>query len=234
MGGSYLTFNRQEFVNECKLTMLKVRRKKKARDCFSYFKINHGFHKPYQILIDATFCIGCVKCGVTVKEWIPHYFQCEVKLLTTFSVIKEVQALVSGNIPGMERVLMIIKDFPVHQCGHDKQPQPASTCIKSMIGKLNTHRYVVATQDMELRSSLRKIPGVPILHTSSTVPMLEDPSYASERYVQQQADQRVNLSTEEASTLKKLKLRENIQEPQPLHESKHKFNKKRKRRKRRK
>ena len=51
-------------------------------------------------------------------------------------------------------------------------------------------RYVVATSDLDLRKCMRKIPGVPILHTSSQVPMLEDPSFTTERFVQEKAESR--------------------------------------------
>jgi U3 small nucleolar RNA-associated protein 23 len=46
-------------------------------------------------------------------------------------------------------------------------------------GKVNKHRYVVATQSQSLRSSLRDIPAVPIVHFSRSVMILEPPSDAT-------------------------------------------------------
>ncbi|CAK5264774.1 unnamed protein product [Mycena citricolor] len=46
---------------------------------------------------------------------------------------------------------------------------------------MNKHRYVVATQSQTLRSQLRSIPGVPILHINRSVMILEPPSDATLR-----------------------------------------------------
>lgn len=44
------------------------------------------------------------------------------------------------------------------------------------VGDKNKHRYVVATQSQPLRSKLRSIPAVPILHMTRSVMILEPPS----------------------------------------------------------
>ncbi|KAJ3109853.1 hypothetical protein HDU97_000083 [Phlyctochytrium planicorne] len=44
------------------------------------------------------------------------------------------------------------------------------------VGEDNKHKYGVATQDIELRKALRKIPGTPLVYISSGVLILEPPS----------------------------------------------------------
>lgn len=46
-------------------------------------------------------------------------------------------------------------------------------------GDANQHRYVIATQSQALRSRLRTVPGVPIVHLNRTVLVLEPPSDAT-------------------------------------------------------
>ena len=43
-------------------------------------------------------------------------------------------------------------------------------------GPSNKHRYLVATQSVELRNTLREIPAVPIIHINRSVLVLEPPS----------------------------------------------------------
>lgn len=35
---------------------------------------------------------------------------------------------------------MILKQFSLHQCGHDEAPRPAAKCLKSMLGEKNPQR----------------------------------------------------------------------------------------------
>ena len=70
----------------------------------------------------------------------------EAKLLTTSCCITELEKL--G--PPVYGAMMVAKGFPVFKCGH-KIPQPASKCIMSLIGQSNSHHFIVACQDSELR-----------------------------------------------------------------------------------
>jgi U3 small nucleolar RNA-associated protein 23 len=46
-------------------------------------------------------------------------------------------------------------------------------------GDTNRHRYVIASQSQPLRSRLRAVPGVPIVHVNRSVMILEPPSDAT-------------------------------------------------------
>lgn len=46
------------------------------------------------------------------------------------------------------------------------------------------YRYIVATQDRELKDILRKIPGVPIVYLHGKAPTLEAPSQASREHAE--------------------------------------------------
>lgn len=59
-----------------------------------------------------------------------------------------------------------------------------STCCKLLcVGDSNKHRYVVATQSQSLRTTLRAIPSVPIVHINRVVMVLEPPSDATLRSI---------------------------------------------------
>ena len=64
------------------------------------------------------------------------------------------------------------------RCGHhpEEYPEPCSTleCLGSVVGATNKHRYVVASQDGEMRARMRGIPGVPLIYINRSVMLLQD------------------------------------------------------------
>ncbi|XP_059485046.1 rRNA-processing protein UTP23 homolog [Neocloeon triangulifer] len=154
---------------------MKITRAKRAHKTLSFYSNNFGFRQPYQVLIDGTMCFFALKNKINLQEQLPKYFASEVKLLTTQCVIIETEKL--G--PSLYGAMLIAKQFPLHRCGHEGNPQSGSTCLLSMIGKINKNRYIVGTQDRDLQEKLRLVPGAPILYIHQKAPTLEAPSAAS-------------------------------------------------------
>jgi len=69
----------------------------------------------------------------------------------------------------------LAKAFERRKCNH-REPIPGDDCLASVVGDSNKHRYVIATQSNPLRTKLRTIPAVPIVHINRTVMILEPPS----------------------------------------------------------
>ena len=81
----------------------------------------------------------------------------------------------------MAPIIAKAKDFERRFCGHHPEthpePLPTHECLLSVVdgkdtGK-NKHRYVVATQDHDLRKRLREIPGVPLIYVNRGVMIME-------------------------------------------------------------
>ena len=74
------------------------------------------------------------------------------------------------------------KSFERRRCNHPPaKPVPSHECIKSIVivdGE-NKHRYVVASENEQLRWSLRKIPGIPLIYMNRAVMVMEPLSKAS-------------------------------------------------------
>jgi U3 small nucleolar RNA-associated protein 23 len=85
-----------------------------------------------------------------------------------------IQALYDQGSEGQAAVEMA-KEFERRKCNHFK-PRPQDECILTMAGDSNKNRYVIATQSLELRKELRKIPGTPIVYIARSVVLLENPS----------------------------------------------------------
>ncbi|KDR22590.1 rRNA-processing protein UTP23 homolog [Zootermopsis nevadensis] len=190
---------------------MKISRQKKVHRYLSFFSNNYGFRKPYQILIDGTFCYAALKNKFNIKEQTPKYLDGDVKLLTTQCVIHETSTL-GHSVYG---AMVIVKQFATHRCSHNDKPVPGSICLESMLGVNNPNRYIVATQDKELQATARKIPGTPLLYLHQKAPTLEQPSAASSRMARINSNEKFEVNKFDKDTLTDLKHKKfGVPEPQ--------------------
>ncbi|CAH0603528.1 unnamed protein product [Chrysodeixis includens] len=153
---------------------MKITRYKKVQKYLKFYYNNYGFHQPYQVLIDGTFCFTAFKEQINIRDQIPKYLNSQAKLLTTRCIIVETEKIAKKA----HGALTILKQYGIHECGH-KEPISGSNCILSMIGKRNDKHYILATQDRDLQDKLRAKSGVPLLYFHNKAPTLEKPSPAS-------------------------------------------------------
>lgn len=94
----------------------------------------------------------------------------------------EIRKLYAQNRePGVAQAIDLAKTLERRRCGHhpDEYPEPLSTeeCFKSVVDPkgtgVNKHRYVVASQEQEVRRMLRGIKGVPLIYIKRSVMILE-------------------------------------------------------------
>ncbi|AQZ10249.1 UTP23 (YOR004W) [Zygosaccharomyces parabailii] len=139
---------------------------------------NHAFkfREPYQVLVDDQLVMDCYKSHYDLVGGLKRTLQAEVKPMITQCCI---QALYSTRI---QEAIDIAKNFERRRCNHPpKEARPPAECIQSVvnINGHNKHRYVVASQDVNLRRKLRRVPGVPLVHISRSVMVMEPLSEAS-------------------------------------------------------
>nr|XP_018908206.1 PREDICTED: rRNA-processing protein UTP23 homolog [Bemisia tabaci] len=180
---------------------MKLKRYKKVRKHLNFYCSHYGFHEPYQILIDGTFCHAALTDHLSVREQLQRYIGPEIKLLTTPCIIHETESLGAKAYGSM----VIVKQFAIHHCGHEKHPISGAQCFLSMIGEKNTNRYIIATQDRDLQYKARKVPGTPLLYIDHKAPTLEPPSLTSVKVATNESLSRVNVGKSEEIRLNKLK-----------------------------
>ncbi|KAI5705185.1 hypothetical protein M8J75_012736 [Diaphorina citri] len=179
-------------------------RRLKTKDNRLKFYCNHfGFRKPFQVLIDGTFCFEALKSKLNIRDQIPKYFDCDVKLLTTPCIITETEKL--G--PNLYGAMLIAKQFALHYCGHEKSPVTGSECFLSMVGEKNANRYIVATQDKALQKSLRKIVATPLLYLCHKAPTLEAPSDVTKAAAEKITASRFAVNDDQKKVIKELKIK---------------------------
>ena len=78
------------------------------------------------------------------------------------------------------------KTYERRRCNHHTLEEPLSTleCFKSVIdpkdNNVNKHRYIIASQDSNVRAHLRRIPGIPLVYINRSVMIMEPMANATE------------------------------------------------------
>lgn len=83
--------------------------------------------------------------------------------------------------PGVSYLIDKAKTYERRRCGHhpDDHPTPLSAkeCLASVVdpkdSKTNKHRYVVASQEQEVRKHMRGVLGVPLIYINRSVMIME-------------------------------------------------------------
>ncbi|KAI8847411.1 Fcf1-domain-containing protein [Chytridium lagenaria] len=150
---------------------MKVKRQKMYKRIMSVYSRSFGFREPYQMLLDGTFIQVALSMRMDPRDALPKILGGTVRPMTTFCVHEELK-LLGEDFRG---ALINARRFEKRRCPHDS-PIPAADCISSIIGETNQHKYGVASQDIQLRKTLRKVPGTPLVYVSSGVTILEPPS----------------------------------------------------------
>ncbi|XP_044753077.1 rRNA-processing protein UTP23 homolog [Coccinella septempunctata] len=190
---------------------MKAKRNKQVKKILGFYENNFGFRLPYQVLVDGTFCYAALQNQIHIADNLPRYLQGEILLFTTSCVIIEMEKFGSKVIGA----LLILKQFGVHKCGHEKKAIPGAECLLSMLGKRNERHYILATQDKDLENKVRQIPGAALLYLHSKTPILEKPSMASVSFAKEKV---AGIGTIQSGELKKLKeahgiVEENLKKP---------------------
>lgn len=147
--------------------------KKSQSNVKNLYEKYFGIRKPYQIIVDAPFCIETLKIKVAPPEALTEVFGGVVKLMTTPCIQAE---LIKHDRINDSGTAFVAKRFEVRRCQHDKGSKSGSECIADLIGTDNPNHYCIASQDLELRKTLRKIPGVPLIFILRDTVLMEPPT----------------------------------------------------------
>lgn len=172
-------------VGEDKKRKEKMRhlRAKQGRKTLAYFRISFAIAPPYSVLVDGNFIHTACSFKIDIMARIKKHIGDKFQLYVPSSVVAELKALGKAFEPALE--------FLQTYCEVVKGPggpfETPNDEIKALVGKTNSYKYIVATQESDCRDYLRKIPGVPLLHIQRTVLLLESPS-SNSRHVSTNAE----------------------------------------------
>nr|POE49497.1 rrna-processing protein utp23 [Quercus suber] len=161
---------------------MRAKRAKQYRKLMQQYQLTFSFREPYQILVDASIIQAAARYKMRLGSLLSTTLHGEIKPMITQCCIRHLYAL-STTTPAEKAEkdgwIEVAKQAERRLCGHHELEEPLSAeeCIMSVLDPkgagANKHRYVVATQEYELRARLRKVAGVPLVYINRSVMILE-------------------------------------------------------------
>lgn len=155
---------------------MRQKRAKSYRKQMLVYQHAFKFREPYQTIVHSDLVLLCQGASFHLTKGVNRTIQGEIKPMITQCCMQALYA--SGN----QAAIDIAKSYERRRCNHPpKAPLEPSDCVESIVNVdgVNKHRYIVATQDHELRKKLRKVPGVPLVYMNRSVMVMEPLSKVS-------------------------------------------------------
>ncbi|KAJ2358317.1 hypothetical protein IWW50_002107 [Coemansia erecta] len=179
---------------------MRPKRAKAYKKVMQFYQQNFGFREPYQILVSPDFVLEGVAKKLDLVTALEEVVGGKVRPMITFCGISEVRK----EGPHRDAAIAMSKKFEKRRCPH-KTPISGADCVREIIGESNKHNYCVAAQGDELRTKLRKIPGIPIIHGTHSVVVLEPIPKQSKAESRDQLQEKLGLPELERQMLKSVK-----------------------------
>lgn len=155
---------------------MRQKRAKSYRKQLLVYHYTFGFREPYQVIVDDQIVTTANESSFDLVKGLQRTLQAEVKVMITQCCMQVLYEL------GNQDAISMAKEFERRRCNHNpKDPKTPIECIESIanISGNNKHRYIVASQDIDIRRKLRRVPGIPLVHISRAVMVMEPLSDAS-------------------------------------------------------
>jgi U3 small nucleolar RNA-associated protein 23 len=168
---------------------MKAKRAKQYRKLMHQYGLHFGFREPYQVLLDAGTIQAAARFKMKLGAMLENTLHGQIKPMITQCCIRHlynIQALTPQEKVEKDGWIEAAKSAERRRCGHHELEEPLSAveCLESVVDSKgsgrNQHRYVVASQDEEVRRKMRGIAGVPLVYINRSVMILEPMAGATE------------------------------------------------------
>jgi U3 small nucleolar RNA-associated protein 23 len=160
---------------------MRGKRSKQYRKLMHAYALTFHFRAPYQVLLSSTLIRDAARFKMQLGHMLTNTLHGEIKPMITQCCIRHLYDAVPE--PGQERDkeqwIEVAKQAERRRCGHHELDTPLSEleCIQSVLDPkgsgTNKHRYVVATQDRDVRAAMREVAGVPLVYINRSVMVME-------------------------------------------------------------
>ncbi|KAK5112453.1 hypothetical protein LTR62_004209 [Meristemomyces frigidus] len=168
---------------------MRAKRSKTYRKLMQQYGMAFGFREPYQVLVDAPLIRDAARFKMSLGRMLSGVLHGEIKPMITQCCIRHLYDLETTNDTERkqkEEWIEVAKQAERRRCGHHELETPLSAlqCLESVVdpkaSNTNKNRYVVATQELEVRQRLRRCAGVPLIYINKSVMILEPMAAKSE------------------------------------------------------
>jgi U3 small nucleolar RNA-associated protein 23 len=162
---------------------MKLKRAKAYKKLLHQYELNFGFREPYQVLLDSEILQDAYKFKIDLIARLQKILGAQVKPMITTCDMRHLYLAKPKN----ETLILQAKEYERRRCNHQDLDEPLSSleCLSSVVDPkgsgTNKHRYVVASNDPDVRAQMRQIPGVPLIYISKSVVLMEPMADATEQ-----------------------------------------------------
>ncbi|KAG7401789.1 Small subunit processome component [Phytophthora boehmeriae] len=149
----------------------------------------------------------CIQMKVDINERVPKYLQVkphECEFFVPRAALEELEMLGEATREAYDvaKTFKIAEPYDQQDEDGDKTSVDVSKTIQAIIGDKNERKFVVCTQEVELRKALRSVPGVPLLYLNRSVLVFEEISRATLAIVRK--EEKANMSKLDVNEKRKL------------------------------
>ena len=168
---------------------MKAKRAKQYRKLMHQYHLHFGFREPYQVLLDADIIKDAARFKMKLGGMLENTLHGQIKPMISQCCIRhlyDIEPTTPAEQAEKDDWIAAAKAAERRRCGHHELEKPLSAleCLESVVDPkgsgTNKHRYVVASQDPEVRKRMRRIAGVPLVYINRSVMILEPMAMATE------------------------------------------------------
>ncbi|KAM2660944.1 hypothetical protein EV2_023308 [Malus domestica] len=184
---------------------MRVKRQKRHRKSVRFYTACYGFKQPYKVLCNVTFVHHIVTNHITpADKAIFNVLGAPVLLFTTKCAIAELKQHGPMFDHSYSQSLETANSLITARCDHERHVS-AEDYLLDVVGQSNSEHFFVATQHVDLRRKLLKMPDVHVIYALNTALLLESPSDDQHQFVKTSEEQRLHMTDLEYKLLKKQK-----------------------------
>ncbi|GJP46041.1 hypothetical protein CLOM_g5382 [Closterium sp. NIES-68] len=153
---------------------MRVKRQREVRRHVRFYRTCCGFREPFKVVCDGTFLHHVTRLKLSPPAAsLPKLLGFPTRVHITRCILAELQRL--GD--GFKDTRFAARQLEIAKCNHEaNQSVTASECIQHLVTGGNQQHFFVASQDIEFKKLLKKVPAVPIISANGTSICLEPPS----------------------------------------------------------
>eukprot|EP01006_Ploeotia_vitrea_P061586 TRINITY_DN78495_c0_g1_i1.p1 TRINITY_DN78495_c0_g1~~TRINITY_DN78495_c0_g1_i1.p1 ORF type:complete len:297 (-),score=34.76 TRINITY_DN78495_c0_g1_i1:98-988(-) len=145
---------------------MKIKRGKVQKKTLAWYKLHWGFKQPYSVVLDASFVALCAERKVDPLKQVKKVLQATktVKGIVANPILDEMKKLKCRDVIvlGKQTDFRVINNTGAVNL-KESVGMSASAAIQALVGTDNAERYLVASQDKELRQTLYNLNCVPLI-----------------------------------------------------------------------
>ena len=155
---------------------MRITRHKAFKKALRFYKAAYDYVDPFHVIAHPSFIDSAVTGKINLKDDLSKLLAGRVTPMVTECIMSYLRKNGRTNTQS----LLMGKCCYRLKCGHDhKKPLTPSDCIISQLEKDNPRHFFIASQDDEVKTLARKIPGTPVMSIHGNLLMLESPSEES-------------------------------------------------------